>query len=92
MNVGKNLILDGVPIIPSTLINRGDYVVGDFSKALLVQREGLRIDIGYSNDDFTRNLRTIRAEWRGAVVVPTNCRSAFVAGDFTADKADLETA
>lgn len=92
MIVGQTLLLDGIPIIATTLVDRGDFLIGDFSKALLVQREGLRIDIGYSNDDFTRNLRTIRAEWRGAVVVPTNSRSAFVAGDFTTAKAALETA
>lgn len=92
MTVGQTLMLDGVPIIPSTLITAGDYLVGDFSQALLVQREGMRIDIGYDSDDFTKNLRTIRAEWRGAVVVPTNSRSGFVAGDFATDKAALETA
>lgn len=92
MMVGSDLSLDGVPIIPSTLIDAGDFLVGDFSKALLVQREGLRIDIGFDSDDFSKNLRTIRAEWRGAVVVPNNSRSAFVYGDFTTAKAALETA
>lgn len=91
MMVGSDLSLDGVPIIPSTLIDAGDFLVGDFSKALLVQREGLRIDIGFDSDDFSKNLRTIRAEWRGAVVVPNNSRSAFVYGDFTTAKAALET-
>ena len=91
MMVGQTLLMDGIPIIKSTLIPRGEYLIGDFSKALLVQREGLRIDIGFDADDFTKNLRTIRAEWRGAVVVKNNDRSAFVAGIFADDIADLET-
>lgn len=90
---GSNLMLDGtVPIIETTLVTAGDYLVGDFNLALLVQKDGVRIEVGYDADDFTKNLRTIRAEWRGLVIVKNNDRTAFVKGDFATDKAALETA
>jgi len=91
--VGSTLLLDGnIPIVETTLVTVDEYLVGDFSKAILVQKEGIRIDIGLDADDFTKNLRTVLAEWRGLVIVKNNDRTAFVKGDFTTDKAALETA
>ncbi len=92
MAAGQNLSLDGVPIVPSTLIAKGDYLIGDFAFAELVQREGMAIEIGYEGTDFKDGFRTIRCQWRGAVVVRHNRRSAFIAGDFATDQAALETA
>lgn len=90
--VGSTLILEGnVRIVESTLITPGEYLIGDFTKALLVTRTGMRFDIGLDADDFTKNLRTILAEWRGLTIVKNNDRSAFVAGVFATDAAALET-
>jgi hypothetical protein len=50
------------------------------------------VQVGLENDDFTKNLVTVLAEWRGLALVKTNERSAFVAGVFATDKAALETA
>lgn len=88
---GDQLAISGIPIVETTLISAGDYLVGDMAKALLVQKGGIRIEVGLDGNDFTNNYRTILAEWRGAVVVKTNDRTAFVAGDFATDKAALET-
>ena len=65
-------------------------LIGDFSKALLVTREAPSIDIGLDGNDFTENTRTLLIEWRGAVVVKNNDRSAFIAGVFSTDIAALE--
>lgn len=89
--VAGELSLDGTPIIPTTLVTQGEYIVGDFALANVLVKDGLRIDIGYDSDDFTKNLRTIRAEWRAVVFVKNNDRTAFVKGDFATDKAALET-
>jgi hypothetical protein len=89
--VAGNLSLDGTPIVESTLVTAGDYLVGDMSKAFLVQKQGLRIDIGLDADDFTKNLRTVLAEWRGLTFVKNNDRTAFVTGTFATDAAALET-
>lgn len=90
--VAGELSLDGVPIVPTTLVTAGTYLVGDFSRAYLYEKEAPSIEIGYDGNDFTKNFKTIRAEWRGAVVVKTNDRTAFVTGTFSTDKAALETA
>jgi len=92
LQVGSNLSLDGVPIIKTTLVDVDDYLIGAFDRSILVTRSGMRFDIGLDGDDFTKNLRTILGEWRGLTLVRNNNRSAFVAGDFTTDKAALETA
>lgn len=91
IQVGSTMILDGVPIIKSTLITQGQYLVGAFDLALLVTRTSMRFDIGLDGNDFTENLRTILAEWRGLTLVRNNDRSAFVAGVFATDQAALET-
>ncbi|MBL4881228.1 MAG: phage major capsid protein [Oleispira sp.] len=91
MESGQFLTVDGVPIIKSTLVPVGTYLIGDFSKSELVQREGMKIEIGYDGDDFTKNNRTIRCEWRGCLVVRNNNRSAFVTGVFATDTAALES-
>ena len=91
VQVGSTMILDGVPIIKTTLVTQGEYLVGAFDLAMLVTRSAMRFDIGLDGDDFTKNLRTILGEWRGLTLVKHNDRSAFVAGDFATDEAALET-
>lgn len=91
-NVNGMLSLDGVPIIKSTLVAQGDYLIGNFTKSLSVTRQGVNIDIGLDADDFSKNLRTILAEWRGLTIVKNNDRSAFVYGTIATDAAALETA
>ena len=89
LNTGSEMTLDGVPIIETTLVAEDEYLVGAFDLATLYQKESPSIQVGYENDDFTKNLVTLRAEWRGAVVVKTNQRNAFVKGTFSTDKAAI---
>ena len=90
--VGGELSLDGVPIIPTTLVTVDKYLVGDFSKASVLTKQSVSIEVGYNADNFVKNYKTIRAEWRGVTFVKNNDRSAFVAGDFSTNTAALETA
>jgi len=90
--VAGELLLDGCPIIPTTLVTAGTYLVGDFTKAFVYDKGGLQINIGLDGNDFTKNMRTILAEWRGVCFVKNNDRTAFVKGTFSTDKASLETA
>jgi len=82
---GNSLSIDGTPVVVSNLVSPGEYVVGDFGLSTLWTRQALTIEIGYNADNFVKNFKTIRAEWRGAAVVETNDRGAFVAGDFATD-------
>lgn len=86
------LSVDGVPIIKSTAMTQGDYLVGDFALAMLAFKDAFNVEIGLDGNDFTQNKRTILAEYRGEVILEDNYVTAFVNGDFTTDKAALETA
>jgi HK97 family phage major capsid protein len=89
---GNTLSIDGTPVVVSNLVAPGEYVVGDFGLSTLWTRQALTIEIGYNADNFVKNFKTIRAEWRGAAVVETNDRGAFVAGDFATDIAAIKAA
>ena len=90
--VGDTMYLGTIPIIESTLVTQDEYLIGDFNMAEFITHKSMEVMMGLDADDFTKNLRTIIAEWRGMTVVRTNRRSAFVAGVFSTDMAALETA
>ena len=90
--VAGDLSLDGTPIIPTTLVTAGEYLIGDFTKSFVLNKQAVSIEIGYNADNFVKNYKTIRAEWRGVTFVKNNDRTAFVTGVFATDKAVLETA
>jgi HK97 family phage major capsid protein len=81
--------LMNVPIIPNNGVPSGDYYVGDFTKAQLRLREDMNIQVGYINDDFTRNMMTVLCEARACFFVKSNHTAAFVKGNFATDKATL---
>lgn len=80
-----------VPVISNARMTVDKFLVGDFTKAQLRIREDVNIQIGYENDDFTKNLVTILAEMRAAAFVKSNHAKAFVYGDFSDAIAALET-
>lgn len=90
--IAGQMSLDGIPIVKTTLVTAGTYLVGAFNMATLYSLGTMTIEMGLSGDDFTKNLRTIIAEYRGAMVVKNNDRTAFVKGTFATDIAALETA
>ena len=93
--VAGSLMLDGViRIVKTTLLTTDQFLVGNFGPAgfaVLYEKGGITMDIGVENDDFTRNLRTILAEWRGASLVPTNKRTAFIKGSIATALTLIET-
>ena len=74
--------VSGMRIVANTGIAIGSFLVGDFSKAGVRFKEGLTINVGYENDDFTKNLVTILAEARLVLRVKSNHYGAFVKGVF----------
>jgi HK97 family phage major capsid protein len=79
----------GVPVVVNPGVPSGDYYIGDFTKAQLRMREDLNVQVGYINDDFTRNMMTVLAEARACFFVKSNDVNAFVHGTFATDKATL---
>ena len=84
-------VVKGLPVIENTGVTEGDFLVGDFTKSGARFREGLTIDVGYENDDFTKNFVTILAEARLVHRVKSNHYPAFVTGDFATARALIET-
>lgn len=88
-------IVDGVvrvksvPVVENTGITAGTFLVGDFSKSNLRIREDLNVQVGYVNDDFTKNLMTILCEARAVHYVKSNYYGAFVKGTFSTAKTAL---
>lgn len=81
----------GIPVVENNLVAAGSFYVGDFTKSNLRMREEMNVQVGYVNDDFTKNLMTILCEARACHFVKANQVGAFVKGDFATAKAALET-
>jgi len=88
--VAGQLMLDGVPIIETTLVTVDTYLVGDFTKATVYDNGSISVEVGRDSDDFTKNLITVLAEWRGLNVIKTNQTTAFVKGTISTDALALE--
>jgi len=80
---------NGIEIISNTGIAVGTFLVGDFTKSNLRVREDMNIQVGYVNDDFTKNLLTVLCEARATHYVKTNHYGAFVQGTFSTAKSAL---
>ena len=86
---GTTLSIDGTPVVISNAVAVGEYLIGNFGLSTLYTKQSLTIEVGYNGDNFVKNYKTIRAEWRGAGVIETNDRSAFVAGIIATDIAAI---
>lgn len=78
-----------LPIVSTTNIAEGEFLVGDMTKSNVRVREDINMQVGYVNDDFQRNMVTILAEARLVHYVKANQVYAFVTGDFTTAKAAI---
>ncbi|ROI02935.1 phage major capsid protein [Chryseobacterium sp. G0240] len=74
----------GVVVIENEAIDEGSFLVGDFTKSNLRIREEININLGYENDDFTKNLVTILAEMRAVHYIKKHHIPAFLQGTFAA--------
>lgn len=72
----------GTTVIESFSIDEGSFLVGDFTKSNLRIREEININLGYENDDFTKNMVTILAEMRAVHYIKKHHVNAFVKGTF----------
>ena len=73
-------VVSGIRVVANTGVAVNNFLVGDFTKYGVRFREGLTINVGYENDDFTKNLVTILAEARLVGRVKSNHYGAFVKG------------
>ncbi len=73
--------LFGLPVVATKSMAVDKFLVGDFRSAgTLYDRWAPRVEVGYVNDDFTRNLVTVLAEERVAFAIKHG--EALTYGDF----------
>ena len=73
----------GVQIVLNANMPAGFFLVGNVrGSATIYQRQGATVEMGYVNDDFTKNLVTIRAEERLGLGVDRP--AAILYGDYSA--------
>jgi HK97 family phage major capsid protein len=82
------ITLDGIPVIVSTAINEGDFLVGDFKLgAQVFDRRQLSLELSYENEDnFTKGMVTVRLSERLTLCIYRP--NAFVYGSFAAALAE----
>jgi HK97 family phage major capsid protein len=79
-DAGPNRIW-GLPVVIEQGLTQNTAVVGAFGVfSELDIKKGLTVETGYNNDDFTKDLQTIRAEIRAAVVFYRPTAFATVTG------------
>jgi HK97 family phage major capsid protein len=60
----------GIPVVVTPAETENTALVGAFRQySYIARRMGLRVEIGYVNDNFAKNLKTIKAETRIANVI-----------------------
>ena len=80
LNSGMNPF--GIRVVISPQMPSGSFLIGNFRVATGVwNRESTVVEMGYENDDFTRNLVTLRAERRLGLEV--SVPAALLGGSFT---------
>lgn len=84
-------MIKGVRVIENTLIPSGQFLIGDFTKSNVRVRQNLGIQVGYENDDFTKNLVTIICEMRLTHFIKANHANAFVYDSFATAKAAISS-
>jgi len=91
LTVNNVLTLDGVPVVSNTGIAQDTFLTMDGSKDTVFSRGEITIQVGLDSDDFTKNMRTILAEWRGLNRIKGNDTEAFVTGVVSTSITALET-
>ncbi len=75
-------VMWGLPVVVSNNMTADKMIVADFANAYEhLNRQGVAVDLGFVNDDFTKNLVTIRAERRDALATLVPAASLY--GDLT---------
>lgn len=79
-DVAGTLMLDGIPVVANTGMAIDNFLTMDGGKATVYSKGETTIQVGLDSDDFTKNMRTVLAEWRGLNIIKTNNKTAFVKG------------
>lgn len=86
-----NAFICGVPVIETVSVQQGTFYVCDGTRFNIRDYETLNIEIGYENDDFSKNFLTIRGEKRLATYVKAQHVEGFVKSTFAAAQTFLDS-
>lgn len=85
-------VVDGVRVVESNQVTVNTFTIGDFRYATVYGMGGIEIDMGYINDQFVKDITTIKASKREALLVRDVDLGGFAKiTDITAALALLET-
>jgi len=72
------LYVDNVRVEWHNSIPAGDILIGDFSKSHIRIFDDIEIELGHSNDDFDKNMQSVRADMRALHFVKDVEKAAFI--------------
>lgn len=84
-------VINNVRVVQNTKIPVGFFLMGDFTKAHVRTYKDYSVRVGYTGDDFEKNLVTILGESRVHLWISENEKIAFVYDEFATAKTALET-
>lgn len=71
-------VIDGCAVVESSTVDEGTLVVGDFRYGTIYDLEGVTLEVGWVNDQFTQNTKTILAEQRMGLLIRTADATGFL--------------
>lgn len=71
-------VLDNINVVETSEMPLGEFFIGDMLLFILETYKSLRVEVGWENDDFRRNLLTLLAEARILLRISSNNLGAFV--------------
>jgi HK97 family phage major capsid protein len=86
-----SLFIMGVPVVKNLNVAAGYFYVCDMTKFNIRDKAGITVEMGHDQDDFTKNMVTIRAEKRLATYVKSNHAEAIIKDTFANALTYLET-
>jgi HK97 family phage major capsid protein len=90
-NGTPQLLILGVPVVESDNVTAGTFYVCDMTKFNIRDYETTSIEMGYDQDDFSKNMVTIRAERRLVTYVKANHTEGFIKDTFANALTYIET-
>lgn len=73
-----DILVDGMVVVPNSGVAVDTMYVGDFTRGTVYSSGQVQIEMGYENDDFTKDLVTVKARERLALLIRNVDGGAFV--------------
>lgn len=71
-------VIDGCAVVESSQVTEGTLVVGDFRFGTIYDLEGVTVEVGFVDDQFIQNTKTILAEQRLGLLIRTVDETGFL--------------